>query len=45
MKRIIAYFTYNSEEMNLDLVEQAVDQYCISATGEIGIEPVYEWND
>ena len=21
------------------------DQYCISATGEIGIEPVYEWND
>ena len=21
------------------------DQYCISANGEIGIEPVYEWND
>lgn len=21
------------------------DQYCISASGEIGIEPVYEWND
>lgn len=36
MKRTIAYFTYNSEEMNLDLVEQAVQNIASRGFGAAG---------
>ena len=36
MKRTIAYFTYNSEEMNLDLVEQAVQNIANRGFGAAG---------
>lgn len=36
MKRTIAYFTYNSEEMDLDLVEQAVQNIANRGFGAAG---------
>lgn len=36
MKRTIAYFTYNSEEMNLGLVEQAVQNIASRGFGAAG---------
>ena len=37
MKRTIAYFTYKSEEMNLDLVEQAVQNIASRGFGAAGL--------
>ena len=36
MKRTIAYFTYNSEEMDLDLVEQAIQNIADRGFGAAG---------
>ena len=36
MKKTIAYFTYNSEEMNLDLVEQAAQNIANRGFGAAG---------
>lgn len=36
MKRTIAYFTYNSEEMDLDLVEQAIQNIANRGFGAAG---------
>ena len=37
MKRTIAYFTYNSEEMDLDLVKQAVQNIASRGFGAVGL--------
>ena len=41
MKKTIAYFTYNSEEMNLDLVEQAIQNIASKGFGaaDLAITP------
>ena len=37
MKRTIAYFIYNSEEMNFDLLEQAIQNIASRGFGAVGL--------